>query len=590
MSAASLPRVLTDSRGRFVFRNLPAAKTYILGASRFGYAYTRYGWTSPAGSRLIRDIAYIELSDDQWIPDVNIPLWRLGAINGRVIDENGEPMVGVAVRAFTMANIAGERQMVAGPLATTDDRGSYRISGLTPGMYVVSVLSVQSTVLTSTPEATQVRAVGELASGGTGGTSRRVATPAIDVDGRHRLVMTNFPTPPPPGGDRPRAYPAMFFPDARTAGSASPVEIGYGDNRQGIDFRLQPVSTARVSGRLDSGASAPPRLLLRLLPHASERLGFGSEAATTLVDQNGAFTFLNVPAADYILLAQASVMEFTTDSPESRLAEAPGFPGGSNSVGSMSGAPGLGYLARTGDASVWGRASLSVRDSDLDDVVVSLRPAVKVQGNIVFAEGTRPPPGTDRFIVHAEPANSDPALGVPFAITPRGDPTFPFTLHGLMAGSYLLTGLDTSTYGVASVTWDGRDVTDTGFDASLGRDFDNVVVTLTDKKIAVTGVVRLTDSRVRATVIAFPVERERWTNFGWRPARFRSVPTSSTGAYVVDSLPEGEYFFIAVNSQHGNGWLDPRFLAAAAPLAARVSVKWGDKKAQDLMLSEVTVR
>ena len=76
----SFPRMVTDSRGRFVFRDLPESANYYLGARRFGYSYTRYGWTAPNGPLTIRDISRIVLRADQWIDNINIPLWRLGSI------------------------------------------------------------------------------------------------------------------------------------------------------------------------------------------------------------------------------------------------------------------------------------------------------------------------------------------------------------------------------------------------------------------------------------------------------------------------------------------------------------------------------
>jgi hypothetical protein len=69
---------------------------------------------------------------------------------------------------FSTRSVAGQRQLVAGPIAVTDDRGAYRIANLDPARYLVAVLSVQSTVLSTTPDAAQVRAIGDLATGGIG--------------------------------------------------------------------------------------------------------------------------------------------------------------------------------------------------------------------------------------------------------------------------------------------------------------------------------------------------------------------------------------------------------------------------------------
>src|SRR5439155_18345099 len=101
------------------------------------------------------DIVTVTVAADQWVSDLEIRLWRLGSITGRVLDERGEPAVGVAVRAFSTAWVAGHTQLVGTDVVTTDDRGEYRLANLMPGKYAVSVLSVQSTVLDSTAEAEQ---------------------------------------------------------------------------------------------------------------------------------------------------------------------------------------------------------------------------------------------------------------------------------------------------------------------------------------------------------------------------------------------------------------------------------------------------
>lgn len=587
---APLPRMATDARGRFVFRDLTPSPNYFLGARRFGYTYTRYGWTKPNGPLTISDILKIDVGENQWVSDVKIPLWRLGSIGGRVVDERGEPVVGVAVRTFSVAKVSGHNQLVAGDLAVTDDRGAYRIADLERGRYVVAVLSVQSTVLTSTAEKPQQRAIGEIETGGIGaGRGSTISLPAIDVDGRHRLAMSNFATPPPPNAGDSRAYPPVFYPAARTIQTAESIELDYGDVRTGVDFQLQPVRTVRVSGLL-TGALIPGDFLLRLLPAGGERLGFGSEVATTLVEKDGSFTFLNVPEGQYTLLAQASVMDFTTGSASNRLPDAPGFPGGGISVGSMPGAPGLSYLTRSGaPSSVWSRINVDVGLQDLSGLVVPLHPTIKITGRLVFAEGT-PVPSLDRaLLLGAQPANGDPSLGQPIGFTTRNDPTFSFTIDGLFGGQYLLRSSFLS-YGVVSIVWDGREVRDTGFDASAGSDFTGVVVTLTDKKVEINGTVSDARPSGRAAVLAFPADPARWTNYAWDATAFKTARAGSNGSFQIQNLPAGDFNVIAVDASQIDEWTDPDFLKAAAPLAQRVTVKWGDKPTVNLAVATVTVK
>lgn len=47
------PRQLTDARGRFVFRDLPASDAYYVNTSKFGYFDGQFGHSAPAlGSRV----------------------------------------------------------------------------------------------------------------------------------------------------------------------------------------------------------------------------------------------------------------------------------------------------------------------------------------------------------------------------------------------------------------------------------------------------------------------------------------------------------------------------------------------------------
>src|SRR5205807_1489725 len=62
-----------------------------------------------------------------------------GVINGTVTDSDKQPVVAVRVRALMIRDANGE--LTNGSVATerlTDDRGIYRLYGLTSGSYVVS--------------------------------------------------------------------------------------------------------------------------------------------------------------------------------------------------------------------------------------------------------------------------------------------------------------------------------------------------------------------------------------------------------------------------------------------------------------------
>jgi len=586
-----VPRMVTDGRGRFVFRDLPAATDYVLNASRFGYANGGYGRTAHDAATV-----RLRLADDQWLPDANIRLWRLGAISGRVVDEHNEPVVGMAVRVFAQKLIAGQPYHVAGPVTSTDDRGAYRIANLAPGTYIVGLLSVQSTVLASMADAAPRLAIGQLDSGGymsSAGRPAGVGAPTVSVTDTHRLAVTNFGVPPAAENGQARAYPPVYFPGATNLAGADAIEIAYGASRANVDFQIRPVAAARVAGHVEGAAGAVENMVLRLMPAASERLGFGSEAATTVVDRDGRFTFLNVPAGSYTIVAQPTLMDLWFDSSDRRLPEPAGFRSSGISVGSRPGLPGLSYLSTIAQSGggMWGRQPVSTSGRDIDDILFSLRAAVKVRGRVVFDGDTRRPNAREHLMVSVEPANGDPALGLNYAHIADGDTTYSFVVDGLMAGQYLMERAF-GAWRVMSVVWNSRDVTDAGFDASGGTDFDDVIVTVTDKVIAVAGSV--TDPQGQpasaAAVIAFPVNRARWMNYGWSPIHIGSQATTGAGTYRFQNLPEGEYYLVAVPSPQATAWRDPKFLEAAVTSATRIAVKWGEQKTQDLRVVEVRVR
>ena len=509
----TLPRVVTDPKGRFLFRDLAPSTKYYIRAARVGYAPARFGSSGPGVPsslsdmeiRTTDDIVTIAVAADQWVGNLQIALWRLGSITGRVLDERGEPVVGVAVRGFCTAWVAGHLQFVGTDVVSTNDRGEYRLANLMPGKYAVSVLSVQSTVLDSTPEGEQRRAVGELARGGS-----NPGLPAVDVDGTHRLAVSNFATPPPPSSTVPRAYAAQFYPGASAMSNAELVEIPYGGSRRGVDFQLQPVPAVRVSGRVE-GAGDASSMLLRLLPAGSEQLGFGSEAATTVVRRDGSFTFLNVPSGEYTLLAQAVFGELTRGSGEVLLPDAPGFSAGVGQGLAGTSLPGLSYSSHTGKTKMWGRASVAVGASNVTDLVVTLYPAITVRGRIVISGGSRLQLSVS---IGAQPANGDLSRGVPSKfVTVSGDT--PFSLEGLGGGTYLI-GLPSflgEYASVASVTSGGREIRDSGLDTSAGRDIDDVVITLTENVTSIQGTVK-GGAAGGAAVIVFPVDRARWVDYG----------------------------------------------------------------------------
>ena len=576
---ASSKRVLTDALGRFVFKDLPPGDGYSVSATRAGYLPADY-----ARSELGGGPQRITLRERQWIGNARITMWRPGAISGAVLDEHGEPIVGIYVRALALVTIAGAPHYAAISPTTTDDRGMYRISGLRAGRYVVSVPVVQSSV----PDGTTVRASMGL-PGGSGSLSPfRSNQPVdlLDMEPGARLAVSRYPMPVPVAG-RQLAYRQTFHPATSLIGAATAIVVAPGADLRGIDIRLDPLPVSRVSGRLDGLAEAIAGRTLRLLAEGLEDLGDGSETATAITTPDGTFTFVHVPAGTYTIDVRRAVTQFdvrgdgTLPRPPSPLS---GSSMNSNSV--ASGPPDVSiatYLSAADDV-YFGRARITVGGQDVHGVAVSLQRGSRVAGRIVW-EGT--PPGGAFVQAGIEPANGSPALGVR-RVRIEQQSNVAFAFDGVQPGQYFLR-LSGTTWAIKSVVHGGRDYAYVPLELTLGRDVNDVVVTMVEKGGGVAGTVRdrTGAAATAAAVIAFPAEREQWSNFGLSAPRFKSAETS-TGAYSISGLPAGEYFVVAVDTTLADAWQDPKFLERAAALASRVAIVWDDTKTVELVKIENT--
>jgi hypothetical protein len=614
---ARIQRQATDERGRFVFRDLPIAAGFTISAASSGHADGAYGQNAMLGPS-----GRISLAEGEWFATADILMWKPGAISGRVVDEFNEPLVGVYVRALARQMIAGRPQLLAGPVALTDDRGEFRIAGVLPGTYIVQVPSVQTTVPTDAPatilefntaDPTMTRPDFPLARA----PSRTDA--ALDPIGSSRLLVGNYATPPPTSSGRAQAYPMTFYPTGQTYNTAQPIEIGLGAERQGLDLVLRPVATTRIFGTAQGPPDALAGLVLRLMPAGLEDLGAGGEAATTLVAADGSFAFLNVPPGEYVIDAPRTSVEVTYQSGSGgiTLPQTPGprFRGGSSS--DITGAPpGTGYIRQSGrgEDTYWARTSVTVAEADIVNLAVTLNRSQTLTGRFVYEGTTRTtivetpvfgaggrsstavavtettPRPVRMPTISAEPAHGSPSLGLPRSLSMADSgPDDPFTIDGLKGGEYVLRVQSAgSRFWVKSITIDGEDYTHKSLDASRPGRPREVLVTLTDKATTLGGSVRDGQGApTPAAVIVFPVEREQWIGYGFTPVRIKATPVASVAGYEFEGLPPGDYHVIAVDPSFVTAWQDPAFLAKAVSLATRVTLSLGDAKTANLIKVQI---
>ena len=206
----------------------------------------------------------IALTQGAWFADANITLLRPSSISGTVLDERGEPAIGVFVRALAEMRIAGATRFATGPLTTTDDRGMYRLDGLRPGRFVVCVRPVSS----SMPADVRTDAISSAASSFLG---------ELSLGAQRLTIFEHYPIAPFGPDGRQLAYPAIFSGDVTSLASAAVIDLKPGRSQSGIDVRLTPRPAVHVSGMLKGSTEEIRGVLIRLVAAGADGLGYGSE-------------------------------------------------------------------------------------------------------------------------------------------------------------------------------------------------------------------------------------------------------------------------------------------------------------------------
>src|SRR5215475_1747044 len=241
--------VLTDDSGAFDFTDLPAGR-YTLNASKTGFIQLSYGQRRPlqAGTPL-------QLSNGQQLKGVDLALPRGGVISGRVSDENGDFMPGVTVAVLRYQYQQGDRQLVPSGRGQTDDRGVYRVWGLNPGEYYVSA---------SAPGENPGGGRGRGGQGGARGGGRgRGGALAPDED-QDQLM-----------------YAPTYYPGVGSVADARSVTVGVSQEVLGVDFGLQLVRTATISGHVENpNGSRPSNGNITLSPQNRSGVGRGNFGTT----------------------------------------------------------------------------------------------------------------------------------------------------------------------------------------------------------------------------------------------------------------------------------------------------------------------
>ncbi len=576
---AQTPRVLTDGDGRFAFRNLPKG-TYNFTAQKPGYVDGAYGRLRPNGSS-----QSLELGDGERRGDVKVRLFKFAAITGIVVDEAGEPAVGVQIRASRWSLMAGRRMLSpVGVSATTDDRGMYRLGGLTPGEYIVGAPTVQASApadfrlqgglppdLLSTLIGTS--RTFSLGSGGT----------PVTPDGKFLLQNSGRTVLPAVEGERRMVYATQYYPSAMTTQQAQPIAVKSGEERGGVDMQLRLVPALNIAGRLMQPDGPAVNWGVHLVPGDTSDLSNDPDVATSITDADGNFMFLAVPAGQYVIETVRVPRQPPAPGSFTVLQVGSGtvaFSSSVNTIGPGSAPP---PPPPPADPTLWTATPVVLDRDDITDLTIQLHAGYRVSGRVEF-QGSAERPAPDRLAqipVIFEPADAKQKTQT---IIGRVDSTGNFTTAGLLPGKYLVrVGGAPGAWIFKSALQGGLDVSETPIDVE-DRDISGVVVTFTDTPTELRGIVKGPDGVAddSSAVIVFPADTRAWIDYGINPRRMRVARAGKTGNYLFSALPAGDYYVVAISEEYSGEWQDPKYLEQLSRVASRVTLNDAEKRSQDL--------
>jgi protocatechuate 3,4-dioxygenase beta subunit len=522
---------MTDSEGRYEFRDLPAGR-FSLSASKAGYVAVQYGQTRP-----FEQGKPIDLAEGQAMDKADFTMPRGSVISGRLVDEFGDPMSEAMVMAMRSVWGGGRRRLQpTGRSATTNDLGQFRIYGLSPGDYYVSATMRGGPAEMIAMEMAMSSMMGGGASGG------------------------------PVGSNPNSGYAPTYFPGTSNGAEAQKITVASGQEAGNTDFALLPVRLAKVTGIVLSSEGKPVEgALITAQPKNMDGAGMMA-GGTGRSDKNGAFTIPSVAPGDYVL--QSRSLQITMSG------------GGDNMV--FSARVGGGPDGGGSDAEV-GSLPIVVTGEDLANVVLVTAKGATASGKLTFEGGTAPNGITNiRVMPVAADGDGGPQMVFGNANSVKADGSF--EVKGLL-GARLLRLMNVPAGWVPkSVRVNGTDITDTGMEFKPGEAVTGVEIVLTSRMSNVSGTVTGSGSEPVKdyTLVIFADDPQRWTLPNTRYVVGRRP--DQNGRFEVKSLPPGSYYAAAVDYLPDGEWNDPDVLERLRAGAKRFSLDEGESKTLELKI------
>jgi hypothetical protein len=204
----------------------------------------------------------LTLSAGQDLKDLVIRLQAAAVVDGRVTDEDGDPMAEAQVAVLRQTFVAGRSHWEQAGAERTNDLGEYRIAGLAAGSYFISVTpppDFRSWIETAPASAARNEA----------GSTDKAA---------------------------PAAYQTTYYPGTRDRGQAAPIELHAGDEFP-VNFSLTPSPSLTIRG---SVVNLPPGTTAAIMLQSKD---FSLVLNGAEMHKDGSFEIRDVSPGAYTIFA-----------------------------------------------------------------------------------------------------------------------------------------------------------------------------------------------------------------------------------------------------------------------------------------------